>query len=87
MASFKSDLEQLEVLFEQWGKRLEALVNRAEEISPGDRVDFGRRVAALQAKHRAASRTRDALEAADNETDVKADGKWNEVESTFFKSN
>lgn len=87
MTSFKTDLEQLEVELRQWGSRLEALVDRAGEIPPADKVDFGRRVATLQAKHRVASRTLEALEAVNDVKEQASDSNWNKLESAFFKIN
>jgi len=86
MATFEETLALLEAQLEQWGERLTALVNRSEEISPGEKVDYGRRVTALQAKYRVASRTLKTLQqVADDATDRSADASWNDVESAFFK--
>jgi len=87
MTSFKVDLEQLEAQLEQWRERLEALMQRAGKISPRDRIDFGQRVAALQAKHHVASRTLNALGGADDDQDHNTNSSWNALESAFFKSN
>ena len=87
MASFKVDLEQLEMQLEQWRERLEALVQRTGEIGPRDRVSFGQRVATLQAKHRVASTTINVLGDTDDDQDRNTDSSWNALESAFFKSN
>ena len=88
MATFGETLEQLEAQLEEWGKRLTALVERSEEISPPNKVDYGRRVAALQTKYRVARRTLEALREDDDDTkDRSTDSNWNELESAFFKIN
>lgn len=87
MASFKVDLEQLEVQLEQWRERLEALGLRAGEISPVNSIDFGQRITALQTQHGVASTTLKALWSADDDQDHNPDSSWDPIESAPFKSN
>ncbi|MBN1606491.1 MAG: hypothetical protein JW940_07645 [Polyangiaceae bacterium] len=89
METREAHVGKMEAQLKQWRAKLDELAAKAEEVGADARLDYGKRIDDLRAKHQAAHARLQELKTAGSTRweafKARAESAWNELESALKK--